>query len=293
MFAGSRSGLTLGAPFVAIVFLAACDVDTPLKEIGEAQHFASDLSAQFAKARDASNLAVLAGSDDKAKTYAAESREHAAAAQKDVEGLKTLLQRRGFDEEQKLLDEFRQHFEEYRTVDGSILDLAVENTNLKAQGLLFGASQEAVDALAKSLAELQPSDDSREGWQVKALAASALASAREIQALQAPHIAEADDAAMAGIESRMSAAETSARRDLATLKARVRSTSAAHLTAASTTLDRLMDVNRQIVSLSRRNSNVRSVALSLNQKRTIVAVCEEKLQALRAALSKRGFVGTR
>ena len=54
-----------------------------------------------------------------------------------------------------------------------------------------------------------------------------------------------------------------------------------------------MDVNRQIIQLSRRNSNVRSVALSLNQKRTIVAACEEKLTALRAALSKRGFVGTR
>ena len=284
--------LSLALLALSVAFLG-CDVDTPLKEINDAQHAAADLSVQFAKALDASNLAVLAGSDDKAKTYAAESRQRVVAAQKDVDALRMLLQRRGFDDEQKLLEEFRRHFDEYRTVDANILDLAVENTNLKAQSLLFGASQSAVDTLAQSLAALQPSDDSREGWQVKALAANALGSAREIQALQAPHIAEPDDAAMTKIETRMAAAEATARRDLAALKTRVRPASATHLGAATAALDALMEVNREITHLSRRNSNVRSVALSLNQKRTIVAACEEKLQALRAALSKRGFVGTR
>jgi hypothetical protein len=278
---------------LAIVLVAGCDVDTPLKEIGDAQHLAADLSVQFAKALDASNLAVMAGTDEASKTYAGEARERTAAAQKDIEALRTILQRRDFADELKLLDEFRQRFDEYRTVDRNILDLAVENTNLKAQGLLFGASQEAVDALATSLAALQPGQDSKEGWQIKALAAGVLSSAREIQALQAPHIAEPDDEAMARIESRMTAAETAARRDLSTLKSHVRPAAAAHVTAATAALDRLIDVNRQIVHLSRRNSNVRSVALSLNQKRSIVSACEEKLQALRTALSKRGFVGTR
>ena len=293
MSVGSRFAFTLVSSLVAAVFLAGCDVDTPLREIGDAQHLAADLSVQFSKALDASNLAVMAGSDDTSKTYAVEARQRTAAAQKDVDALRIILERRGFTEELQLLEEFRQRFNEYKTVEGNILDLAIENTNLKAQGLLFGASQEAVDALAKALAALQPSDDSKNGWQVKALAASVLGSAREIQALLAPHIAEADDAAMARIESRMTAAEAAARRDLAALEARVRPASVAHLAEAGTALDRVMDVNSQIIRLSRRNSNVRSVALSLNQKRTIVAACEEKLQALRAALSKRGFVGTR
>lgn len=288
----SRSAVLVWS-LLAIAFVGGCDVDTPLKEIGDAQHLAADLSSQFAKARDASNLAVMAGTDEASKNYAGEARERTAVAQKDIDALRTILQRRDFSDELKLLDEFRQRFDEYRTVDANILELAVENTNLKAQGLLFGASQEAVDALAKSLAALGSGEDTKEGWQIKALAAGVLSSAREIQALQAPHIAEADDEAMAHIESRMTAAEASARRDLATLKSHVRPAVAAHLTASTAALDRLIDVNRQIIRLSRRNSNVRSVALSLNQKRTIVAACEEKLQALRAALSKRGFVGTR
>ena len=36
-----------------------------------------------------------------------------------------------------------------------ILELAVENTNLKAQRLSFGTSQDAVDALSTSLQELE------------------------------------------------------------------------------------------------------------------------------------------
>ena len=288
----SRSAVLVWS-LLTIAFVGGCDVDTPLKEIGDAQHLAADLSVQFAKALDASNLAVMAGTDEASKNYAGEARERTAVAQKDFDTLRTILQRRDFSDELKLLDEFRQRFDEYRTVDANILDLAVENTNLKAQGLLFGASQEAVDALAKSLAALGSGEDTKEGWQIKALAAGVLSSAREIQALQAPHIAEADDEAMAHIESRMTAAEASARRDIAALMRHVRPAAAAHLTASTAALDRLIDANRQIVHLSRRNSNVRSVALSLNQKRSIVSACEEKLQALRAALSKRGFVGTR
>ena len=61
MSVGPRFAFTLVSSLVAAVFLAGCDVDTPLKEIGDAQHLAADLSVQFSKALDASNLAVMAG----------------------------------------------------------------------------------------------------------------------------------------------------------------------------------------------------------------------------------------
>jgi hypothetical protein len=144
--------------------------------------------------------------------------------------------------------------------------------------------------MAQALARM-PGGDVKEAWQMKALAASAVGSAREIEALQAPHIAEADAAAMAKIEARMSAAEAAARRELAMLARHAGA--ASQVAAATKALDRLMEVNRQIIDLSRRNSNVRSVALSLNQKRALGAACEDDLQALQTALSKRGFVRTR
>jgi hypothetical protein len=291
--AGRRPVAALAWPLLTVAAITGCDVETPLRDISLAQHTAADLSVQFTKALDASNLAVMAGSDDKAKSYAGAARQRTASVQKDIEALRPVLQRLQFTDEQTQLDAFARHFDEYRAVDGNILDLAVENTNLKAQGLLFGASQQAVDAVRQPLAALEPSGDTREAWRVRALAAGVISGAREIQALQAPHIAEPDEAVMAQIEKRLAAAEAAARRDLADLKQAVRPASAPDVVEASAALDRLMEVNRQIISLSRRNSNVRSVALSLNQKRTIAAACEQQLHALQTALSKRGFVGTR
>jgi hypothetical protein len=44
-----------------------------------------------------------------------------------------------------------------------------------------------------------------------------------------------------------------------------------------------------IIALSRRNTNVRSLALSLDEKRKLTGPCEETLRALQAALSKHGY----
>ena len=65
------------------------------------------------------------------------------------------------------------------------------------------------------------------------------------------------------------------------------------LAAATAALDRFMDLNGQIIALSRRNTNVRALALSLDQKRTITVTCEDSLRALRDALAKRGSIATR
>jgi hypothetical protein len=111
--------------------------------------------------------------------------------------------------------------------------------------------------------------------------------------LQAPHIAEADDATMTSLEKRMASSEKAARSALQTLAGLIQPASRPKLAAATAALDRLMQINTQIISLSRRNSNVRSLALSLNQKRTVTASCEESLRALRDALAKRGFTGIR
>ena len=121
-------------------------------------------------------------------------------------------------------------------------------------------------------------------WRVKALAATAVAAVREIQALQAPHIAESDDAAMTRIEKRMTAAEGVARNELEMLAGLVAPGSRAQLAAASTALDRFVDLNTQLIALSRRNTNVRSLALSLGQKRMLTAACEDSLARSRTRL---------
>jgi hypothetical protein len=52
-------------------------------------------------------------------------------------------------------------------------------------------------------------------------------------------------------------------------------------------------VNAEIITLSRRNSNVRSLALSLGRKRTVTATCEARLQGFETALGRHAFTATR
>jgi hypothetical protein len=126
---------------------------------------------------------------------------------------------------------------------------------------------------------------------VELLIARADAAVREIQLLESPHIAESDEAEMSRMEAEMEAAETEARLALRSLKDRVGPV--ADLDAAAAALDRFKAINVKLVGLSRRNSNVRSLSLSLGRKRTLAAACDDALCSLQAALQKHEFTATR
>jgi rhodanese-related sulfurtransferase len=265
---------------------------TVLEELVESRRLAADVLVQFTKAADAGNRAVMADTDEASIAYAREADQAIAAVQKNRDALKPLLTTLGYSDESSLLEEFDRGFAEYLKLDRTILQLAVENTNLKAQRLSFGEAQQSADAFRDALslvASRNPADE----WHARALVAAAVAGVREIQALEAPHIAEADDAAMTGLEARMTAIEATVQKALGDLAPLIRPQSRSSLTAATTALNEFKHVNAQILELSRRNSNVRSLALSLGQKRTLTAACEASLRSLEAALAKRGFVATR
>jgi hypothetical protein len=98
---------------------------------------------------------------------------------------------------------------------------------------------------------------------------------------------------MTRMEATMKASETAARKALDALKDLLPATAAPQLTAAADALDRLTTVNAEIVTLSRRNSNVRSLSLSLGKKRTVTAECDDILQALEESLATHHFAATR
>ena len=289
-----RRSLTLAAITAVAMAVGGCgDVNRAFEEVYEARHLAADLLVQFTKAADASNLAVMADTDPASIAFAKDAATRTATVQKDAEALRAILDKLRFAEEARLLADFQARFEEYRKLDRAVLDLAIENSNLKAQQLSYGASRDAADGLARALEGIEPAGDSKEGWHVKALASTLVARTREIEALQAAHIVAPDDPTMTGLEKQMNAAETSARESLRALATVVRPASKAKLSSAAAALDRLVDLNRQIIALSRRNTNVRSLALALTEKRPLIAACEQQLHALQAALAKRGIAGPR
>jgi hypothetical protein len=278
------------------VFLSAaigCEVNSSLEQLSDVRRLSADLLIQFTKATDAANRAVMADTDKASIAFASEAEQAKQTVEKDTGALAPILKSLGYSEETQFLEEFSRRFAEYRSLDQTILQLAVENSNLKAQRLAFGPAREAADSFRDAVEGVTPLDAAKDSWRIKALTATAVASLREIQVLQSPHIAEADDAEMTRMEKQMATSEKAARSVLEMLAPLVQAASRARLAAATAALDQFMSVNAQILILSRRNTNVRSLALSLNQKGKLTAACEESLHALQDALAKRGFSGTR
>jgi hypothetical protein len=278
-----------GIVAIAVIAAAGCNVNRALEQLSEARSLSSDLLVQFVKAADAANRAVMADTDAASVEFAREAEQAKQRIQKDIDALGPLLDSLKFADERRLLQQFVGRFAEYSALDRRILDLAVENTNLKAQRLSFGPAQDAATSFRDALEAVIPDARASDTWHVTALVATAVSSVREIQVLQAPHIADPDDSAMSRLEQRMASAGAAARSALATLATLLPPTSRPRLATGSAALDQFMAVNKQIVELSRRNTNVRSLALSLNQKRPLTAACEGTLHALQDAMAKHGY----
>lgn len=258
----------------------------------EARRLGSDIRVQFTMAADAANRAVMADTDEASKAAAQEAVQSREQVERDVNALEPLLKGLGYTTDLQSLDEFKKQFADYKKLSDETLTLAVENTNLKAQRLSFTAAQAAVDGFRKALDTLpamaRPADRSR----VEALSAQAAADALTIQVIQARHIAESDDRAMMKMENQMTLADRDARRALTDLQPLVPKGGTA-LTDANTALNQLKTVNEEIVQLSRRNTNVRSLALALGQLHALRAKCEVALQALTDSLSQHEFKATK
>jgi hypothetical protein len=266
---------------------------TVLMQQAEAHRVSSDLRVQFARAADASNRAVMADTDEASGAAAHEAEQATQSVQRDIDALHKLLEDLGDRAESAQLNRFTSRFDEYRKLDETILPLAVENTNIKAQRLSFGPAQDSVNAFRHAIEEAARSAAPKNAAAVDALAARAIASVLEIQVIEARHIAESSEDAMARMESSMDASAAAARKALETLKGLLPQAARSQLDGAAAALARLTAVNTEIVALSRRNSNVRSLALSLGKKRTVTAECEDDLQALEDSLAKHHFAATR
>jgi len=280
--------LTVG--FVAALTAAgSCgDVNAVLEGQSQARELAADLEIQFTRAVDAANRAVMSNADSASAQFSREAEQAKATAQRDVDALAPMLQKLRDSDESRLLQEFVDQFAKYRTLDRTILDAAIENTNVKAQRLSFGEGQAAATDFATAVNSVKPAS-AADAWRARALAASAIASLRSIEVLEGPHIADPDDASMTRTEARMGVEEQAVRAALKELHALAAPASRPKIADATTAFDRFMAVHAQVLQLSRKNTNVRSLALSLDQKRALIEPCEKTLRALRDALAKRKY----
>ena len=274
----------------------ACGPGVPpaaLTQRSRAGELVAELRVQLLTSAEAEKRAVMAETDEASAAAADEAQAADRALRDGVSALAPLLSSLGYEPETALLREFERLLAESERVDTKLLELARGNTNEKAWGLAFGAGAAAADELAARLTAAAGAASSERRTQAQALAAAALLAVREVQVLEAPHIREADDAVMTRLEARMAAAETSARASVAALTELLGPASQPALEGVEEALDRFFQTHAELLTLSRRNTDVRSLALSLGEKRRLTAACDESLIALQESLGKRGDRATR
>jgi hypothetical protein len=251
------------------------------------------MQLDLASASEAEKSAVLAVTDEDSQTFADQARAASGKVDLARRELAELLTAGGTQSEKESLAQFTAAFADFQRIDGELLALAVKNTNVKAYGLAFGPAATAIGEMNAALSRLAATH--AEAPSAKAmllLAFGAQISALRIQTLLAPHIAEENDKKMDDLEALMAAEDTKVRTDLDGLAALPPFRSDPELAAARARYVEFGRLRTQILALSRENTNVRSLAISLNEKRKVMLVCQDALTALHQAIVAEPVAGT-
>jgi hypothetical protein len=241
------------------------------------------MSRDLLASAEAEKSAVMAETDEASEAFAAQSRQasqHVETARRELE---PLLQ--GKPQEEQLFHEFSRCWDTLQDIDREVLALAVQNTNLKAFRLSFGPAAAAVRRMEDALTRLmEVAASSPDAVSITRLAATAVMGALNIYMLHAPHIVESTVTRMDEMEAGMKSHDAQVTATLQNLRTLVDESGQPWIEAAWAAYKNLQHLNADIVTLSRQNSNVRSYALSLGQKRKLTAQCQDGLTALQEAV---------
>jgi Four helix bundle sensory module for signal transduction len=250
----------------------------------------STLRINFLKSIEAEKLAVMAETDEASLAYADESKRAADTVGADLKELSRLIGMHPAADESKLLQEFEAAWEQVRKIDRVILDLAVQNTNLKAFRLSFGKGREAVERFENALNTL--TRDVTDALLIRA-AADALSAELKILTLHAPHIVSSDDNEMNQIEQFIHVKEGAVHRSLEILPRLAHADKLRYVEDAMAADREFRAVTATVMEWSRQNTNVNSLNISLDRKQKATALCETVLNQLHEAFKRQAFKATR
>lgn len=228
---------------------------------------------------------MLAVTDRDSQTFADQARTATAEVERERRDLEQLLETGGSEAEKGLLKQFSEYFVEYQRIDRELLDLASRNTNVKAYNLAFGPATDAVNEMSAALARVAESRaGSADEKKIRLMTDRVEIAALHIQTLIPAHIAEESDRKMDDMETMMAKDDEQIRKNLADLTALPALRRNAALVTAASCYAEFSKIKAQILALSRENTNVRSLSISLNQKRKVMLLCQSTLDELQQAI---------
>lgn len=245
------------------------------------------------QAEDMQKNAVMAHTDLESLESANQSRTAAALVEEQRKKLTALVEAIPMDDERTLMDEFSRCWKDFGALDQVILQLAVENTNLKAASLSREKGAEAMLRFEQAMRDFPTPSLAQGGQQVTDLPNLALIAALKLYNLHAVHIAEESDEVMDRLEQQMQGEEREVTQCLDALEKSAGVAGRELILPARTAFADFTTVTNQVVALSRKNSNIKSLQLSLGRKRSVAAQCDEILAKLQERQQSRKLKATK
>jgi hypothetical protein len=254
----------------------------------------SEMRVKLNASVEAEKSAVLADTDAASFVYADQAMQLSTAVEEARIELGVLIEAEKMGREVDLFREFSVCWERFRQIDQELLPLSVLNTNLKAYDLSFDSAQKAVNQLEETLNALMNSGVANDkSCRITRLAMRTLVAVLKIHALQSPHIAEKRQEKMDEIETTMRTQNALVNESLDALSFLMNPKGKPLIDEANAAYAEFWRINTEVMKLSRQNSNVRSLALSLGQKRNTTVQCQDALAALYEAIQSKVYKATR
>jgi succinate dehydrogenase flavin-adding protein (antitoxin of CptAB toxin-antitoxin module) len=297
---GIREGLWMGAGaalLLAAMFVVTLirDARTPLERLaakGRRADAAARMLTGLASSEAAERSALLAVTDDDVMRNVDEAR----TAMDDVERahveLADLVTAESPESQRVALAKVSESFAELKRIDAGLLELLAKNTNGKATVLATGPAADAIREMDAALDRVVAAGaGSLEGARSALVARGAQVAALRTVAVLPRHIAEPSDRQKDEFEAVMGVEDEKLKKDLVDLgKFSKRGDDSDAATSWSCYL-RFAEIRAKIVALSRENTNVKALAISLNQKQKALLVCRASLAALRQAIDDEPVPG--
>lgn len=262
--------------------------------IARQNQIVSQMKANLLKSVEAEKNAVLSDSDEDSRAFATQSLNATADVEQDRRQLGPLLESAKDGAEQRLFQDFDRCWTEFQETQQVILDLAVQNTNLKAARLSQTKADDAVQRFTRDLSALIESGSSPGRCeQMAAPVFQALKSCLRIHYFHTPHINAAADEEMDQIEVDIKKHSEEVSRSLATLSDLANDKGQTLLADARKAYSDFIEVTQEVLRLSRENTNIKSMQLTLGKGRVVTAECEGLLTGLQESVRNKTFRATR
>ncbi len=263
-------------------------VDATMAKVSEL----SESHVKFLGGVRAQKNAVLSPEDDISKAFATASRAFQAEATDKAARLKELIGRDRNDAQSKAVDDFIKALNEAGRINEQILDLAIQNTNIKARRLLSTDIQRLTDVLS---ARLQAWDDevtskeTLDAQGVKRLKTlyEVHDSLMRIQSNAIKHIESSGDEEMSAQEKKLDELLEQIQNGLAIASVG----DVVNQVDSRAKLSDLKLLLAKMTKLSRLDTNNRSVALSLNESKMAGDECVKRIGELDKLLVAEAKIG--